>query len=157
MEILLIRHAVAVPADGELADEARPLTAKGKQRFARAVTGLRHLGVKLDRVYHSPWLRAVETAELLVPLLDGETVVSGRLAAPPGKGLLAELGGDRIALVGHEPWMGELRAWLTLGQTKAAAGFDLRKGGVAWVEGEAVRPGAMKLVAFLPPRILRSL
>ena len=68
MELFLIRHAIAVPGSMLLADADRPLTPKGRKRFSQAVLGLQHLKVRFDRLYHSPWRRAVETAELLAPV-----------------------------------------------------------------------------------------
>ena len=71
MELFLIRHGIAAPGSAVLSDAERPLTPQGRERFAQAVMGLQRLGVRLDRLYHSPWLRAVETATLLRPVLDG--------------------------------------------------------------------------------------
>lgn len=156
MELLVIRHGIAVPGSMVLADADRPLSPQGRERFTRAVMGLQRLGVRCDRLYHSPWLRAVETAELLGPVLDGEAVCSPDLARPPGQGLLDDLMGERVALVGHEPWMGELVAWLITGAQADGSGFAFKRGGVAWLEGRP-KPGRMALRAFLPPKVLRAL
>jgi phosphohistidine phosphatase len=59
MDLYLIRHAIAEDGDD---DDARPLSAKGAKKFKQAVKGLRALGVRFDRVLHSPRRRAVETA-----------------------------------------------------------------------------------------------
>ncbi len=156
MELLVIRHAIAVPGSLILADAARPLTPQGRKRFTQAVMGLQRLGVRCDRLYHSPWLRAVETAELLGPVLDSEVVCSPALACPPGQGLLADLVGERVALVGHQPWLGELVTWLITGAQSDGSGFAFKRGGVAWLEGQP-KPGRMALRAFLPPKVLRAL
>jgi len=156
MELFVIRHAVAVPRGPGLEDAARPLTRRGRTRFERAVRGLDRLGVRFDRLYHSPWLRAVETADALDRLVDGEKVPTARLAQTPEKGLLDELEGDRVGLVGHEPWLGELVALLLLGKRDAGAKLALKKGGVAWLTGDP-RPGGASLHACLTPKILRKL
>lgn len=158
MDVLLVRHAIAAPRSSDVRDADRALTVEGRARFTACVRGLDTLGLRLERVFHSPLLRAQETAELLVPLLDpgGETVVSPGLAAPPSEPLLAELSGRSLALVGHEPWMGELCAWLTTGWPDDARGLAFKKGGVAWLRGP-LHPGRMTLRAFLPPRVLQSL
>src|SRR3989442_8575546 len=130
MELFVIRHAIAVPGSMLLADADRPLTPKGRKRFSQAVLGLQCLKVRFDRLYHSPWLRAVETAELLGPVLDGEAVCSPALARPPGQGLLDALVGERVAVVGHEPWMGELLTWLIMGAQADGSGFAFKRGGV---------------------------
>jgi phosphohistidine phosphatase len=158
MELFVVRHAVAVPQRPDLPDEARPLTPEGRRRFQRAVRGMDRLGISLDRLYHSPWLRAVETAELLTRLVkvDGETVVEPGLTRAPDAAFLTSLRGDRVAVVGHEPWLSEMVAILMFGTKKHGARFDFRKGGLAWLEGD-LRPRRMWLRALLPPRALRRI
>jgi phosphohistidine phosphatase len=156
MELFIIRHAIAVPGSMLLADADRPLTPKGRTRFSQAVLGLQRLKVRFDRLYHSPWLRAVETAELLAPVLDGKAVSSPALARAPSQDVLDALDGRRVALVGHEPWMGELVAWLTIGAPPHGSVFAFQRGEVAWLEGQP-QPGQMVLQAFLPPKVLREL
>ncbi|GEM82963.1 phosphohistidine phosphatase [Meiothermus hypogaeus NBRC 106114] len=155
VQLYLIRHAIALDAAPGQPDEARPLSQDGIQKFIGVVRGLKRLGVRLDRLYHSPRLRAVQTAELLVPLLEGETEVTPYLAAEPGPELLKTLQGNSVALVGHEPWISDLCAWLLHGRRGGAA-FPFKKGGVAHLEGTP-KPGQMKLLGFWSPRILRRL
>ena len=156
MELFVIRHAIAVPGSMLLADADRPLSPKGRERFAQAVLGLQRLKMRFDRLYHSPWLRAVETAELLTPVLDGKAVDSAALARAPSQALLDALVGAWVALVGHEPWTGELVTWLTTGAPPHSSLFAFKRGGIAWLEGEP-QPGRMVLQAFLPPKVLREL
>ena len=156
MELFVIRHAIAVPGSMLLADADRPLTPKGRTRFSQAVMGLQRLNIRFDWLYHSPWLRAVETAELLAPVLAGTAVCSPALARAPSQEVLDALAGARVALVGHEPWMGELVAWLTTGAPPDGSVFAFKRGGVAWLEGQP-QPGRMVLRAFLPPKVLRAL
>lgn len=152
MELYLVRHATALEGTP---DDARPLSDQGRQRFAEVVKGLKKLGVELDRIYHSPKLRAVQTADLLTPILRGKTEVTPYLADVPSLELLKLIQGSKVALVGHEPWISDLCAWLLTGE-KQGYRFPFKKGGVAHLEGEA-KPGGMLLLAFLPPRVLRNL
>lgn len=69
MTLFLVRHAIA--EDG-VDDDARPISAKGRRRFQKIVQALAGLDVQLDRVVHSPKLRALQTAELMTPLLREE-------------------------------------------------------------------------------------
>lgn len=156
MQLTLIRHAAAADPSSETADEARPLTAEGRDRFREIVAGMRRFGLRFDRLYHSPVLRAVETADLCAPLVEGETVVTPLLTRAPGPDLLAALEGDRVALVGHQPWLGETLSLLLLGDRRHGDRFPFKKGGVALLEGEA-RAGGMRLTAMLPPRALRRM
>lgn len=156
MELFLVRHAVAVPASPEFPDAARPLTPDGRKKFEKVVRGLRRLDVSFDRLYHSPWTRAVETANLMTELLDGDSVVEMGLARVPDADLIGRIEGERAAAVGHEPWMSELLSLLLTGGKPLAASIEFKKGGVAWLEGEA-RPKGMRLRALLPPSVLRRL
>lgn len=156
MELFLIRHAPAEEATPEQPDSDRALTPKGRKRMERAARGLKRLDVQFDQLRHSPLLRALQTAELLVPLLQGESVADPRLTEPPGEALLADLHGERVALVGHQPWLGDLAAWLVTGDRAHGAGFALEKGGVAWLSGEPA-PGRMSLIGFFPLRGLRRM
>lgn len=156
MHLFAIRHAEAVPREPGAPDERRALTPEGKRRFARAVRGLADLEIGIDRLLHSPWRRAVETAELLAPIVRGDTVETALLARSPTARLLARLEGEHVGVVGHQPWLGDLVALLVTGETDAGARLALGKGALVWLEGEP-RPGAMVLRALLPPRVLRRL
>ncbi|MCL6526593.1 MAG: phosphohistidine phosphatase SixA [Thermaceae bacterium] len=156
MELYLIRHAIAEEALPGQADDARPLSPEGVKRFRRVVQGLKRLKLGFDRLYHSPKLRAVQTANLLTPLLEGESEVTPYLAEPPSPKLLKLLQGEKVALVGHEPWLGQLCALLICSDSQVGGGFGFKKGGVAHLEGRS-EPGGMRLLAFLPPKVLGRL
>jgi phosphohistidine phosphatase len=155
MHIYLVRHAAAVPRGEAIVDHARPLSPDGRKRFERAVKGLDRLGVRFERIYHSPWVRARQTAELMKPLLDGDFIETTELATTPGVKLLEQLAGERIAVVGHEPWMGELCALLLLGDTASGMLFPFKKGGVAHLEGVPA-PAGCTLTEMLTPKLLRA-
>lgn len=152
--LFLIRHGIAEEARPGQSDAARALTEEGRRRLVGVARGLAALGIAFDELVHSPLLRAVETAEVLAELAVGPTRVDPALAEPPGPELLARLSGPRTALIGHEPYLGQLLALLLPGRPAPSA-FAFKKAGVAWLEGE-VAPGAMRLVALLPPRLWRG-
>lgn len=165
MQLLVIRHAIAAPRRAEEDDALRPLTRKGKRRFVRSVSGLAALGFAPSRVLHSPWARAVATAALLEPLLEEDEAIEGTelLCQPPGPALLDALANARLpspesslAVVGHEPFLGELISLLTTGSSAAGESLELKKGSVAVLRGSPVS-GGMILCALLPPRALREL
>lgn len=165
MELYIVRHGIAEDVSADGTDASRALTGKGKRKMRKVVRGLERLDVELDRILFSPWLRAQETAEILMELCDEakgcEAEVASELAQPPGTELLARLsvaGVDRVAVVGHEPWLSGLAAWLTCGWKVFDDGasnclFDLKKGGVLHLRGDPV-PGSMVLVAAYPPTAL---
>jgi phosphohistidine phosphatase len=155
MDLLLVRHAQAVPraADASgMRDAARRLTKRGRDQLSRTVRGLERLGLTFDRILYSPKLRSIETANALSSLLNGESTVTRLLCVPPSDQLLAEIHGERVAVVGHEPHLSALVAMLA----GAPVSIRLKPSGVAWLDGDP-RPGGMRLRALLPPRVLRAL
>lgn len=165
-ELYLVRHAVAAERGPDYPDDAtRPLTADGIERFRRAVGGLRELGIGLDLVLSSPLARARETADLLAAGLRPKPRVVTIEALGPGhrpaqviaavdQHVRAGRGASRIALVGHEPDLGELAAKL-LG---AKGRVEFKKGAICRIDVDRAMPaGPGTLRWLLPPRVLRSL
>ena len=160
-ELYLVRHATAADRRSEWPDDTkRPLTERGINRFNEVVRGLRRLDVALDEVFTSPLVRARQTAELLADGLDGKPPVKLLDALAPGHSpgaVLASLARvakrRRIALVGHEPDLGELAAHL-IGAGRA---LPFKKGGVCRIDlGSLTSTRAASLVWFLPPSVLRQ-
>jgi phosphohistidine phosphatase len=164
MELLIIRHAIAEERTADQPDAARALTRKGRRKFRKVVRGLDALGVELGTVLHSPWRRAAETAALLRPLIAGDAgaalQATDALCATPAAPLVELIAGTDgplpVAVVGHEPWLGELVALLVAGDVARGGRFPLKKGGVVRLTGTP-RAGAMELRAALPPAVLRAL
>jgi phosphohistidine phosphatase len=158
MQLLVIRHAVSEDTLPGGNDAGRALTDAGKAKLRRAVRGLRALELQLDRVLTSPWTRAVQTAELLDPIASSAPVETALLTRPPSPELLALISerNETTAVVGHEPWLGELVAWLAFGDAKHGDALVIKKSGVVWLDGTAV-PGGMQIRALLPPKVLRAI
>jgi phosphohistidine phosphatase len=163
MDLFVIRHAIAADAEPGQDDAARKLTPEGARKFRQVVQGIRELDWMFDRVLTSPWQRALETTELLAPVTDGQTIVTDLLVDKPRPelfALIAEATATRkrhaTAVVGHEPWLSELVAWLAFGDPRHGEALDLKKGGIVWLEGSSV-PGGMGLRAILPPKFMRTL
>ena len=156
MQLFLVRHAIAAPSTPERPDATRALTSAGRDKFIQATRGAKTLGWRFDHLYHSPLTRAVQTAELLAPLLDGPMTALPDLARAPDEEMLAHIEGSKVALVGHEPHLGALLAWLVTGDPGRGERFCFKKGGVAVLAGEP-RPGAMMLHGLLAPKVLRRI
>jgi len=151
--------------DGEAFRAHRlPLPLFGHYWSGEIVQGLRELDWCFDRIVTSPWARAVQTAELLAPVTEGPTIATDLLCDKPRPELFAMIAETTAperklhatAVVGHEPWLSELVAWLTFGDPHHSEGIEIKKGGMVWLEGTAI-PGGMKLRALLTPRLLRAL
>jgi len=163
MELLLVRHAIAVrsSARGAQADTRRRLTPEGRRRMIRGARGLTALVPQLDAVLTSPLARAVETARILADAY-GLTLGDGIPALAPGRppqevlDQLRTLGGGTIALVGHEPHLSSLAALLVAGDPEPL--FTFRKGGACLLEiGDAPRPGGARLRWLATAKLLRLL
>jgi len=162
MLLLLVRHAQAAEQSAtEYPDDSvRPLVPKGKKAQARISKELRRRKLIPDKVFSSPWKRAWQTARILVEetgLPKSARVASEALAAAPDLARIAEAVGDvaadaTIALVGHEPWMGELASLLLTGRSDAVH-VDYPKSGVMGIEVEAINgeSGSGALRFFLTP------
>lgn len=139
MNLYLIRHADALPL-GKEGDAARPLSDKGDKQVRLIAGALQRRGIALDAVATSPLLRAQQTAE---GLIEQWATPTPQLAMcddllPNGKrkklaGYLLDLKKHNVALVGHEPDLGLLAAWL-MGSKKAR--IDFAKAGVACISCE---------------------
>ncbi len=161
--LLLVRHAKA--ADGPV-DLERPLTGRGERRAAAIGAWLGQAGLVPDRVLVSPARRATQTWEQagaqLAPGL--RPVVDARVHDNTVESLLAAIRDtpddvDTLAVVGHNPSVGELTAVLDDGRGDPAARRDLDAGfptgGVAVFALDtpfaAITPGAATLSDFTVP------
>ena len=116
-ELYLIRHAIAEERGEKWPDDnKRPLTEEGIARMRKAARGLARVGVTLDAVLTSPLVRARQTAEIVAAASDSKPPLVNVESLTPDGGyaaIVADLEKHarkavRIALVGHEPLMGEL-------------------------------------------------
>jgi phosphohistidine phosphatase len=163
IELYLVRHAIAAERGPNYPDDReRPLTSEGVTRFKQTVEGLRELGVAVDLVLTSPLVRAKHTAELLVSGLSNKPRLEDLAALAPGGRLPAVIEAitkyakryRRIALVGHEPDMGEIAAKLL----QARGTIEFKKGAVCCIELDGAMPAGPGVLRWLlPPRALRKL
>ena len=163
IEIYLVRHAIAAKRGPRYPDDReRPLTASGITRFRRGIEGMVEMGVVIDLILTSPLARARGTAELLVAGLAPTPKLDVLDALAPGGSLRSVVEAvtaraaraRRLALVGHEPDLGELAARLL----RARGVIEFGKGGVALIELDGALPsGPGTLRWLLPPRALRRL
>jgi phosphohistidine phosphatase len=161
-QLYFVRHGLAAArGDAWPDDTKRPLTEEGMSRLRKAVRGLARLGVSVEVVLTSPLVRARQTAEIVAGGLDPRpSLVNVDSLAPDGSyaAVVADLEKHarktRIALVGHEPMMGELAARL-IGSRHP---IEFKKGGVCRIDVEDLPPaGPGDLRWMLTPKILRAL
>jgi phosphohistidine phosphatase len=161
--LLLVRHAKAADAP---VDADRPLTAGGARHAAAIGAWLAQGGLVPDRVLVSPARRTVQTWELAgAALAPGpEATVDPRIYDNTVEMLLAaisEIPEDvrTVAVVGHNPSVGELAGALDdgLGNPEARRDLDagFRTGGVAVFSlatpFSSIAPGEATLSDFAVP------
>jgi len=163
IELYVVRHAIAAERGPNYPDDReRPLTSEGIARFKLAVDGLKELGLTVDLVLTSPLVRAKHTAELLVAGLPSQPRTEELDALAPGGRLAAVLEAvatfskryRKIALVGHQPGLGELAAKLM----QARGEIEFKKGAVCCIEIDGAMPSGPGILRWLlPPKALRKI
>ncbi len=163
MELWLVRHGKAGEPGARWPDDRqRPLTEAGRRQAQRVAALLGRVEVAVDRIFTSPLLRAVQTAEPLGVLLPagGRVEVLEALAQPGPEVALAALQAGPAArasgviCVGHAPQMAQIAAVL-MGAPPSGATLAVGKATVVGLEGE-LRPGGMTLHALLPFRLVAA-
>ena len=142
LELFLIRHGLAEERGDAWPDDAkRPLTGDGMARLRKASRGLEAIGVAVDVVLTSPFVRARQTADIVAAGLSSRPpVVPVDSLAPGGSyaAIVADLERQtrkaRVALVGHEPGLGALAARL-IGSRHP---IDFKKGAVCRIDLDEV-------------------
>jgi phosphohistidine phosphatase len=134
MRIYLVRHAESVDRIPGMPDAARYLSARGRVSFREMARRFREAGALPTRMFTSPFVRAVQTAEILSETLQYDAEVAVALQLAPGfdvEGLNVVLDGvpgeREIAFVGHEPDLGDILTRLL----SLPRGYAMRKGSIA--------------------------
>ncbi len=159
--LYILRHAIAVPrGTPDIEDELRPLTKDGRQKMKAIADGMRALGLKFDRILSSPYVRAMQTAEIvgqvfnqevrafkpLIPTTDHRQLVNS----------LARVHESSLLLVGHEPHLSEFISILISGNPHAQ--IELKKGGLCKLRVDLLTYGQCATLEWLlAPAQLRKL
>jgi phosphohistidine phosphatase len=125
MDVYLIRHGIAIEPDTVPTDAERYLTKEGIKKTDRVSEAISQQGIKFDLILSSPLVRARQTAKILLGRdLSQELEICDHLA--PSGNLESWLGWwetrsggqgiSSLALVGHEPNLGEWAELLLFGQ-----------------------------------------
>ena len=131
MLLYLLRHGRAVPY-GAASDEERTLTPDGITALTTSLKSCRDRLPKPDRVVHSPYIRAHQSAKILGRVLEVEDrLVSLRSITPEGdpntflESLATAEPVNTMAVVSHEPFLGRLLALLLTGDRNGSIPMDV--------------------------------
>ena len=176
MTLYLIRHAKAGKRGPDYLDDSqRPLTKEGRAQARRLAKLFKVLGIEFDCLFSSPYTRALETAEpLKARLQKGRIETFQSLTSDLYPQLLVDIAtksGDNgvkgpensekaknvtgarptVALVGHEPYLGEFASYLLTADAKRVQ-VDFKKAGTITLSG-SLEPGKMTLRGMLEPSL----
>jgi phosphohistidine phosphatase len=138
MFIFLVRHGIAEDHGTRATDAERRLTEEGREKTARVAKEFRKRVPRVSVIFHSPFVRAVETAEIFAgefpktrrEAAKGLTPMDSAKSALP---LLAGFGEDDcVMLVGHEPHLSSLVSLLITGRDSSVV--EMKKAGIAGIE-----------------------
>jgi phosphohistidine phosphatase len=157
MDLILWRHAEAREAKPDEDDLARPLTARGLKQAEKAAVWLNRYLPEGTRVLVSPSVRTRQTAEALgrkVRINDG--LAPGATAAQLLEAARWPDSKEPVLLVGHQPALGQLAAYLMAGATALdGPPWALRKGAIWWLRQRVREDGAeVVLVTVRSPEML---
>ncbi len=163
MLVYLIRHGIAVDREAPDCppDAQRPLTPKGIKKTYAAAQGLRALEVKPNSVLTSPWLRALQTAEIFCEVLNfpSKKIIqtdSLKATSAPAE-LVRELHSMKAKVVlcfGHEP---HLHLVISHVLHTSAQITELKKAGLALLELDRAASAQGQLLELYPASTLRLL
>jgi phosphohistidine phosphatase len=161
MEIYILRHGDAEPRSVEVEEADRKLTPKGRRDVEHVMCAAYAAKACPELVLSSPYRRALETAQIAIRELDPQPPLAQTQALVPEgrlellwKELRSHSAANEILLVGHEPQLSQLVAYLL-----AVPGlrFDMKKGALVRISMDrlGVQPsGELKWV--LTPSLVRT-
>jgi phosphohistidine phosphatase len=166
MDLLVIRHAIAEEPDVFAAsgrpDDERPLTTEGRRKMSQGAKGLLALVPEIGLLVTSPLVRAQQTAEIIARRYKIEVAARTDALRPGARPeRFADWAGttqlaDVTAIVGHEPHLSTLVAWLA--GVAHGPGVELKKGGACLLTFDSAPHRGEGLLRWLcTPAMLRRL
>ena len=140
MKLFLIRHGEAIDYETESVktDGLRFMTPKGRKISRDVFKKIKEEMRGLDIIFTSPLIRAVQTAEILANVIrfENDVEIAGELVASSTSAKVLELikrnsKNESIALIGHEPMLGELVTFLS---DRKNLNFSFKKSGVCLID-----------------------
>lgn len=162
--LYFMRHAEAGELDPRRwpDDSERPLTPEGVEQARKAAKGLRQSGLRVTKIYSSPYVRAKQTAEAAAKELKFDGKISFTDALTPHgdfdelKDILRGLGKDeKVLLTGHEPSISAFVSRLLVMDAGLPIQFD--KAAVCRLDVTGRSPLETSLRWFLTPRLAKKL
>ena len=153
MEIYLLRHGIAEDGRPGMKDSDRALTPEGREKLKKVLKRAKSAGVKPDLILSSPYLRALQTAEVAAEVLEyGGTIERTQALVPDAspREVWEEIRTRRdegsLLLSSHEP--------LTSATLAALLGcpvlqIDMKKGALARIDFDRFGPEPRGILKWL--------
>jgi len=156
MQLYILRHGIAYEQHQWAgSDHNRPLTVDGMQKTREVIDALvAKKKVKVDAIWSSPLVRALQTATLAAEALSQAVVTVEALESGTSLDRVLKFAQSRkdlpqsLLLVGHEPDCGMMTGEL-IGDPNGL--YDFKKAGMAALDG-TFKAGGMKLQWHVSPK-----
>ena len=162
MQIYVVRHGIAIDREDPKCppDPERYLTEEGIEKTKKVAAGVAALTGSADLLLSSPYVRAMQTAEIFAAALDysKQKIRRNDLLLPGADPTLffRELAKDKqtatLFVFGHAPHLDELIATALNSKHHVTS---LKKAGVALLELKRVSPPNAELAWLATPKLLR--
>jgi phosphohistidine phosphatase len=162
MQLYVVRHGIAVDREDPKCppDPERYLTEEGVEKTREVARGVAALGATPDLFLSSPYVRAMQTAEIFAAVFEyaKQKIRSSDLLLPGAEPTLffRELARDKqsasVFCFGHAPHLDDLIATALDSKHHLTS---LKKAGVALVGLRRVSPPSGQLVWLAAPKLLR--
>ncbi len=163
MQLYIVRHGIAIDREDPKcpADPERYLTDEGMEKTKQVAKGVAEIGAVPDLIFSSPYVRAVQTAEIFAVALEynKQKIRKTDLLLPGGdpmqlfRELAREKQASAVFVFGHAPHLDDLIATAIGSKHHVTA---LKKSGVALVELRRLIPPSGELLLLATPKLLRK-
>jgi phosphohistidine phosphatase len=164
MQLYIVRHGIAIDREDPKSppDPERFLTEEGIDKTKEVAKGVARLGVVPDLLISSPYVRAMQTAEIFAAAFEypkqkirrSDLLLPGTEASLFYKELARDKQSATVMCFGHAPQLDELVA-TGLGSKHHLT--SLKKAGVAMLELKRISPPSGELVWLGTPKLLRKI
>jgi phosphohistidine phosphatase len=162
MQLYIVRHGIAIDREDPKCppDPERYLTEEGVEKTKQVARGVAAIQPRADLLLSSPYVRAVQTAEIFAAALDyarqrvrrTDLLLPGAEPSLLFRELAKEKQASAVFLFGHAPQLDDLIA-TALGSKRQLTA--LKKAGVALIELKRISPPMGQFVWLATPKLLR--
>ena len=161
MDLYIVRHGIAIDREDPKCppDPERYLTEDGIKKTRQVAKGVAALGITPDLLISSPYVRAMQTAEIFAALSYPKQKIRKTDSLLPGAEptlFFRELAKDKhsstVFCFGHAPQLDELIAAAFASKHPLTA---LKKSGVAGIRLKRISPPSAEFLWLATPKLLR--